>query len=430
MASRLRREGRARGKAAPQRVRASRLRIAAKAAICVLLAAVLVVPAVFVNTAIGYVAAIAYLIVLLLSFAYVRILKRRLAFSAGGAIGEVERGSTASFSLTVSNRSFLPATRIRVMFFMSDLFGGEGAVDAHYLTLGPRRDKTFDFNVRFDHIGTYQVGIREVTVLDLIGVFSHTRVNDELTEVSVQPRLFDVGSLPLSKDAAVEAKKNFTTVINDGMDYSGVREYRWGDPIKAIHWKLSARMVEGEYYTRLYETNANPGLAIIADFDAPDYTVEELMGIYDAVVECAFSLERYADRNGFDAELVFRDKGKRQRRYFTPLAGRHREILRRMPQIFSPGTGRDALGLIRTELESAFAASNMIVCSSVISEELAQSLVAARVGKRAPLLFAIVPQTASDERRKEIMKLLRQMESAGVTYRIISSAQVLEGGRS
>ena len=385
----------------------------------------LAAPAVFVNTAMGYIPIVTYLVLLLLSFVYVRVLEHNVSYEATTTASDCYRGDQSDFSLTVRNNSFLPAVRIQALFFLSDLFGGEGATEVHNITLGPRRSKTFEFGTRFDHIGTYDVGVRQFSIYDPLGVFSVVHVNDELTNVRVLPRLFDVSDLPLSTDSALEAKKNFATVLNEGMDYSSVREYQWGDPIKTIHWKLSSRLPAGDYLTRLYETNANPGIAIIADFDAPQYTIDELMSIYDTVVECTFSLERYAESNGLDAELIFQDKDKQQRRFFTPLSSKRLDILDCMPKIYSPGSGREALALIRNELKSKFAQYNLAICTSVISKELVESLVSAKSGKRAPMLFAVIPSTADDERRKQYTKQLEPLDAAGVYYRIISNATSL-----
>lgn len=393
----------------------------------VLLGALLVVPAVFVNTAIGYVPLLSYLILLGLCWGYVRILENRISFVSAHANNECIRGESAQFSLALKNDSWLPAVRVQTRFFLSDIFGGEGSSDVRTITLGPRSEKTFDFSVRFDHIGNYQVGVREVSVCDPIGVFASTRLVDKLNEVSVQPRIFDLDSLELARDANIEARRNFTAVINEGMDYSGVRDYHWGDPIKAIHWKLSSRLDGDKYLTRLYETNANPGLAIVADFDAPEYPVEGLMSIYDAVVESAFSLIRYAEKNDFNAELLFRDKFKQAQSYRTPVSGKRQEILDRMPQIFSPGTGVEALSLVEEELKSVYAQTNLIVCTSVISKSLVETLISARSGKRTPVLLAIIPKIADDERRKEYRKLLSRLDSEGIYYTIISSASKLPG---
>ncbi len=395
--------------------------------LCIVIGVFLFVPALFVNTPIGYIPILTYVFATALSYAYVRVLKERLEFETKGVSGDCLRKEEVAFALRISNGSFLPAMRLQAHFFMSDIFGGEGFTNVHSIALGPNDSKDFDFSIRFDHIGTYHVGVKRVVVSDLLGIFSYVRENDRLAEVNVQPRVFDVDSLPIERDAAVESKHNFSTVINDGMDYAGVREYVWGDAIKAIHWKLSAQLTEGDYYTRLYETNANPGMAIVADFDAPVYPVEELMSIYDAVVECSFSLMRFAEMNDFDAELLFQDKSKESRRYFTPLSDKRQEVLDGMPQIFSPGTGVEALALIREEVKSVFAQSNLIVCTSVISKELIETLIASRNGKRVPVLFAIIPSGASEERVAEIQKLLKRAGAAGVNYTVISSAGDLPG---
>ncbi len=394
---------------------------------CVVVGLLFMFPALFVNTIIGYFALIAYLFGMIISAVYVNVLKRKMSFVTVGVSGDCVRGQAASFSLKVKNDSFLPAVRVSAVFFMSDIFGGEGARDTHAITLGPRQEKTFDFKIRFEHIGTYQVGISEVVVSDLIGVFSATQHNEELEEVNVQPRVFDITKLPVERDSAIEAKRNFSAVINDGMDYSGVRDYSWGDPIKIIHWKLSARMTEGDYYTRLFETNANPGIAVVADFVAPNYGTEQLMCVYDAIVECAFSLAAYAEENSFDAELLFRSERGEICTYRTPLLAKRQEVLDEMPRVSSSdaGAATGVLQLVQEELKSVFSQTNLIVCASVISEALIETLVSCRSGKRVPLLFAVVPDGIDEEERLEIERLLRRAGKGGVNYTVISEADDL-----
>jgi len=410
----------------PTTVETSAPRRALRVVLFAVLGVLFALPAVFVNTVIGYMPVFGYVLVVGLSYAYAKVLSTRLELDQGGMKRECTRGEEVDFAFTVRNLSILPVVRVNALFFMSDLFGGEGAAEVHRITLAPNGEKTFNVGIGFNHIGTFEVGIKEYTVSDPLGLFSFVQHVERLAQVEVMPRLFDVEKLPVVMEAATEAKKSFTSVINDGMDYSGVREYRWGDPIKAIHWKLSARMPLGDYYTRLYETNANPGLSIVADFDAPEYDVNTLMDVYDTVVECAFSLEHFADVRGFDAELLFQDKAKRKRLYATPFVGHHAEILERMPHIFAPGSGKEALGLVQEALGSTFAQVNLIVCTSVISDALLETLIAARNGKRTPLLVAVVPEGVDDEVRKGLIKRLERLSAAGVGYAVVSDARDLE----
>ncbi len=398
----------------------------AKVAVCVLVFAVFAALPVFANTLIGYVPVMAYVLVLVLCFVYVKLLERGLVVQTGSVGEGCARGDAVNFSLTVTNKSFLPAVSVQALLYLSDLFGGEGATSAHNLTLPPRSSKTFDFGVRFDHIGTYKVGITQVKVSDVLGLFSAVKHNDRLAHVDVQPRIFDVGKLELSKDAAVEAKKNFSAVINEGMDYAGVREYRWGDPIKAIHWKLSANMPNGEYLTRLYETNANPGMAIVADFAAPQCSTQDLMGLYDAVVETVFSLIRFAEANNIEAELAFVGRCHELQRLRTPLNGRWQDLLSRMPRVDAGGDAREALRVVEEESGTVFAASNLIVVSASIGKELADSLIASRTGKCAPLLFALLPQSCDADEAETALKPLKALSTAGIPCVALRCADELE----
>src|SRR3954454_1664309 len=80
----------------------------------------------------------------------------------------------------------------------------------------------------------------------------------------VLPRVVPLGALPFvdlasSREAAVETDGR----RGQGPDYLGVREFRPGDPIRQVHWRLSAR--HGELVVRDLEDHRVPRLAIWVD---------------------------------------------------------------------------------------------------------------------------------------------------------------------
>ena len=82
--------------------------------------------------------------------------------------------------------------------------------------------------------------------------------------------------------------------------------------------------------------------------------------------------------------------------------------------------------MIQSELNSTFAQSNLIVCTSVITTELAETLIAAKSGKRTPMLFAIIPDTCEEQRRRGLLARLEPLARVGIAYRVISNAKLLE----
>ena len=408
--------------------RRPRARSVKTALACLLVLVLLVVPALFVNNAIGYFPAIAFLFALAFSFAYLRVLKRGLAFDETDVGSGCQRGESLKLSLTVKNDSLLPATALDVEFFISDLFGGERESTVRRVSLPPRSSKTFDFAVMFDHIGTYSVGIRRIEASDPFGIFRYQQVQDELHSVSVLPRVYDVDAIELQTDSVQESKRALTSVITDGMDYCGVREYRWGDPIKAIHWKLSASNAAGQYYTRLYETNTSPGITIFLDVDSLDYSDEELMGVYDALVESALSIERWASQRGYEVDLMFFDDAGQAVRFEGPFQGNYTEVLDRLPRV-RRGNGLAMLELFRTQAGSIYAKNNFIMCSACLTDELAGEMIRTKTGRLKPILVGVEPPRVDAERQRELRAKLGRLSAAQVDYAVVSGAdQLMERG--
>lgn len=399
---------------------------AGKVVLLVLIGALLAVPAVFVDTMIGYLPVVAYVFTLIICRAYLAVLQRSLSFEQQGFGGECTRGEKLAFKLNIKNESVLPAVAIDAEFFISDLFGGERECVRQRVSLPPHSDKTFDFAVQFDHIGNYKVGIRSVHVADPFGIFKYVKQTGALQSVAVQPRVFEIPGIEISAESTQEAKRPVVTTIDEGMDYATVREYRWGDPIKSIHWKLSARLADGEYLTRLYETSCNPGIEVFLDLESADYSAEELMDVYDAVVESGFSIEHWASRRGYESVLLFADGQGQKRRYEGPLATQRAALVNVMPRI-APGSGALLIDLLQSEAGASWAQNNFIVCSSNITDGLVNALMSVRAQRRAPLLVAVVPHGLEGDGFDQVKQRLARLSAVNIPYALLSHADELEG---
>jgi uncharacterized protein (DUF58 family) len=108
--------------------------------------------------------------------------------------------------------------------------------------------------------------------------------------VTVLPRLF-LNEVKLEDKLLTESKAFLNSTQNDGYDYTGVREYAFGDSMKRIHWKLSAH--SSEYMTKITETCRKSDMTVVIDFAAPKLRRDMVPGIYDCLVETAYrSLSR------------------------------------------------------------------------------------------------------------------------------------------
>jgi uncharacterized protein (DUF58 family) len=117
--------------------------------------------------------------------------------------------------------------------------------------------------------GPASTGWVEVRSAAPFGVAERRRRLPVQAETLVLPRVFPLGSL-----AFVEPVPTYETGIHarprhgHGPDFLGVREYRPGDPMRHVHWGLTAR--HGQIMVREFEEERTRRLAIVVDTECDE----------------------------------------------------------------------------------------------------------------------------------------------------------------
>jgi|LSQX01.2.fsa_nt_gb uncharacterized protein (DUF58 family) len=389
----------------------------------ILILACAALPAVYMSNIYGYLPVLLVLSAVVVSFAYGLLLQRCISYMEMCNLEICERGTAVKFTVKVKNRSILVFPKLEVLLYVSDLFGNDDAVRTTSLTLGSYEQRQLNFTVRFDHIGTYSGGLQQIKVYDILGIFTFVIENDKRYKVQVAPKIYDLSGLKLSENALLESQYSLVPSTIDGMDYCGVREYVLGDPIKIIHWKLSAH--SGTYMTKQMESYGTSGISVVLNFISPAYSPETLMSIFDCLVETGLSVCSYAKKNGMDYEILYYDRNEQKRRYNPADLHDYRELMALLPIITTdPGTC-DASRLLREEANSLYAQSNIAYCTAFLTEDAIQTLLQIKNAKRNPLLFFVVPKQAYGEHRVELLRPLKRLEAVDIPYYVISSADEL-----
>lgn len=386
------------------------------------------VPAIFINNVMGYAPGIFVTLGIALSGLYLLLLRRGFEYAEATRVNECIRGENVDFVLRLRNKTVLLFPRIEVVFYQSDLFGGEGRLSSNDIILTPLAKRDFTFAMRFDHIGVYQAGLYKVVLHDLLGLFRFTFENEDPSQVEVLPRLSELGNVVFDSEAPTQSTRAVKTVLNEGMDYSHVRDYVWGDPLKSIHWKLSARAEQ--YLTRIYESNANPGLATVVDLHAPQVESGVLMQLYDAVIESALALDDFARRMGLESTLIYMNDCSEEKRCEARLEEEGMRELAELLREDSSCYAGNACELLRGEVNSPYAQSNIALCTCALDDALIEMLLTIKARRKNPLLFYAIPAHLSLEERSKLMLPLRRLDEAHIAYRTFTAAEELAEGRA
>lgn len=337
-----------------------------------------------------------------------------------------DRGSSIEFVIDMRNKSPLVFPRVEIFIYISDLFDDDDVVIPSSLVLMPYEERDFRFDASFEHIGTYSAGVRKVVITDLLGLFTHTITNDSRHPVEVLPRVFGVDSLDISEENSKDSLASLRSVASDDMDYAGVRDYVWGDSMKSVHWKLSSRMPDGDYLTRLFESYSNPGIDIIVDTTAPEYDSEGLMYVFDGVVESALSLNKFSVHNGIESGITFMDRDDERCSMRIEGPKEFDQLIERIPRI-KASDEKATLDLLRREAGRRDGNENIALCTANITNGVIEAMLELRANRRTPFLFAVMPPQLDDKELDEKMRLLKRLDMSKVPYFVINTAQDLDG---
>lgn len=177
---------------------------------------------------------------LLLSFQ----LKRQLRISIAPKVPVVSKGQRIPMKLILENTGWLPVSRISGLLVFENEYSYAGGDESIAFGLDGKKKVVTDREIPTGYCGRMCIRLEEMKVLDYLGLFARRIKAVEKSYVNVLPDLY-----PMSVEIGINTR-NFPV---DGEEYdpnrSGddpseifqIREYRAGDSMQRIHWKMSAK---------------------------------------------------------------------------------------------------------------------------------------------------------------------------------------------
>lgn len=371
-------------------------------------------PAVFLNTLYGYLAALFLLFLLGLSWGSLQWLARHISVETAEETLQCVRGGSVDLGLTLQNRCSLSCPRASAVLYLSDLLGGPGSLRQVDFSLAGRGTVDFGLGLDMRHIGAYTAGIRQVELWDALGLFRKKVPVRGQFPVLVLPRLRPVEPLQIAEPVPDETVQTTRTTVVGGTDYTGVREYVPGDPMKQIHWKLSAHT--RSYLTKIQESSSQQTYTVLLDLTSGETDPELLMELCDCLAETALSLQDQVISQGIPCALQYRDRGGAAARLgqVDPLA---------LVQTMGPMTdqaGPDGAALLAQEARGG--SSGVLTVTSRVTEGLLGALLSLRRQGRTAELFLIVPAHWNSRQLEAAAAPLMELEGAQIPCHLVSTA--------
>lgn len=235
---------------------------------------------------------IALIIAIACALAYfsVRMAEKSVRVSGKLSSHRVNKGDQVTLEVTVSHKSLLPIAPVTLRMRQTS---NTPAGDIHLTDLGRSSQKVRHVFLAA-HVGASNPGVESFRISDIFGFFKKDfHPEDKMEELLVLPVPFEVEPLKFAPgDMGAEMMKR---AMEDPSSPAGFRGYQAGDPLKRIHWKMSAR--KREIFVREFEEPALPDALVLLDTSPPyitagidpikkEYLQDSLLETAASVVSC------------------------------------------------------------------------------------------------------------------------------------------------
>lgn len=150
------------------------------------------------------------------------------------------------FIIEVSRRSFFPMGVIHLNIKIKNILYDSVQIKEILLQPVEKKEMKFEYPLEMNNCGAVQVSVEQVRCYDLLGLFYRRIPVDMQVDILVYPAQLKL-NMQLMRRPQTSVTGNLYDQHRKGQDVSEVaelREYREGDSLGKIHWKLSGKMDE------------------------------------------------------------------------------------------------------------------------------------------------------------------------------------------
>lgn len=321
-------------------------------------------------------------------------------------------GQSVPYYFVLQNEDKFAFAAIGISFF-SDFSYIEELPDETEYELLPGEKYRYETSFVCRYRGEYEVGIREVTISDFLRLFRIRCEVKETKKVIVAPRLIRLHELKSVSDVSAMMRRE---VLKQETEPDIVtREYVYGDTLKQIHWKATAR--EQKLMSRRLIGEEKEGVLIFFDTHRYDENPRRYLPLENCLLETVLALGLFLSEKSIPVMLYCsQEKWKKNRLNgigdfgdFYELTGelefeKGQDTKGRIRYLLDRGTALDKrvvffvlqkMDIEILEMTRRISENGVIVVFYVITEEDMEDLRAMGDGNRR--IIAVTPQDKLEE---------------------------------
>lgn len=203
----------------------------------------------------------------LLSFLLLMIGRACVQVYVSSDTNRCEKMTPVEYEIRVINASPVPLPFVEAIINLPRPDGVRSLRQKLVLSLIPFGMHCIKNTVQFRYRGLYEIGVREIYLYDYLRLFRVRIDINNYSNVTVLPRRLTLDASAETAMSDIPSPLARMQNTQEQSEQANIRDYRMGDTMKSIHWKLSSKAQELQ--VRDFTNNDDQHVYIFVDFAAP-----------------------------------------------------------------------------------------------------------------------------------------------------------------
>lgn len=358
------------------------------------------VPSLFFNTLLSaLIVSVVYTIYVYYRFKFIQTLDKK----------NIVKGEKVRLTVKLSNQDILVYPYIYVTFF-----GTNSVFTEHNFSQGliiePFSKQEFVFDLDCKYRGIYEIGINSIYIEDFFGLLRLRYKIDDTLKITVYPRIEQLQNLEVINTNNFDNQSNTPSILDDVVNIKDVRDYSYGDSMKRIHWKLTAR--NNRLMVKNYHNTSDVNVTVLIDYRKNNsYSNDINLSVEDKIIESAVSVIYYYTAKNLPVSYIsFHSE-------LNTVKVTNRHEFDTLYKEFSTVQFNQMISMadiLKVQLESSMDSFDLILFTSILDVDLYNEIYNARMSNNTVCLFYIVPKNFNSQ-SGICREILENLPEIGVT---------------
>ena len=201
----------------------------------------------------------------------------------------VAKGEAIPVTVQIYNPTLFPISNMKIYISYKNAYSKDKFTKEFYISVDGRTKAYVTFNLFSDYAGNLIITLKGIRIYDYLKLFSLKKKLKGEIKAAVLPHYYELPDDYMSNHHTNLVESDNYSPYKRGDDPSevfAIREYREGDRLQRIHWKLSRK--QGQLMIKEFSDPLNCSVLLFVNLCAP--TGANVLYYLDAILECALSL--------------------------------------------------------------------------------------------------------------------------------------------